>query len=214
MHLKAWWSMSFPEGSFHAWHIYHRVRDTRTLLGWHILAVLEELFLEDLASVEMTTLALPSITLVLICGGKFLVVCSLWWFWLTVTSNFGIIMAMMLFFLGTYLFGSEMIAAARSKGEVLVFRKTYLKHRRQPSSDKETANTPRIVVAENTTTGSEKLPAIHKQTDIFQWKDVCYEIQIKNETRRILDQVDGWVKPGTLTALMVSLSLYFSDNKI
>lgn len=111
-------------------------------------------------------------------------------------------MAMMLFFLGTYLFGSEMIAAARSKGEVLVFRKTYLKHRRQPSTDKEAANTPRIVVAENTNTGSEKSPAIRKQTDIFQWKDVCYDIQIKSETRRILDQVDGWVKPGTLTALM------------
>lgn len=122
-------------------------------------------------------------------------------------------MAMMLFFLGTYLFGSEMIAAARSKGEVLVFRKTYLKHRRQPSTDKEAANTPRVVVAENTTKGSEKSPAIRKQTDIFQWKDVCYDVQIKNETRRILDQVDGWVKPGTLTALMVSLSLHFSDNK-
>jgi ATP-binding cassette subfamily G (WHITE) protein 2 (PDR) len=28
------------------------------------------------------------------------------------------------------------------------------------------------------------------------------KIKIKTETRRILDHVDGWVKPGTLTALM------------
>jgi ABC-type multidrug transport system ATPase subunit len=31
---------------------------------------------------------------------------------------------------------------------------------------------------------------------------VCYDIKIKKKTRRLLDQVDGWVKPGTLTALM------------
>lgn len=122
---------------------------------------------------------------------------------LTAISNLGIIIAMLLFFLTTYLVGSEMIAAARSKGEVLLFRKKYLKNRRQPNTDSEAVNTPRTVVAENTG-GSEKSPAIHQQTDIFQWRDVCYDVQIKKETRRILDQVDGWVKPGTLTALMVS----------
>jgi ABC-type multidrug transport system ATPase subunit len=31
---------------------------------------------------------------------------------------------------------------------------------------------------------------------------VIYDIKIKGETRRLLDHVDGWVKPGTLTALM------------
>ena len=45
---------------------------------------------------------------------------------------------------------------------------------------------------------------LHKQTSIFQWKDICYDIKIKKEERRILNHVDGWVKPGTLTALMVS----------
>lgn len=43
---------------------------------------------------------------------------------------------------------------------------------------------------------------IERQTAIFQWQDVCYDIKIKKEDRRILDHVDGWVKPGTLTALM------------
>lgn len=32
---------------------------------------------------------------------------------------------------------------------------------------------------------------------------MVYDIKIKKEERRILDHVDGWVKPGTLTALMV-----------
>lgn len=55
-------------------------------------------------------------------------------------------------------------------------------------------------------TGADKVDEgiIQKQTAIFTWKDVVYDIKIKKEERRILDHVDGWVKPGTLTALMVS----------
>lgn len=55
-------------------------------------------------------------------------------------------------------------------------------------------------------TGADRANAgiIQKQTAIFSWKDVVYDIKIKKEPRRILDHVDGWVKPGTLTALMVS----------
>jgi hypothetical protein len=45
---------------------------------------------------------------------------------------------------------------------------------------------------------------VQKQDSIFHWEKVNYEIQIKNETLTILDSVDGWIKPGTLTALMVS----------
>ena len=48
----------------------------------------------------------------------------------------------------------------------------------------------------------EMSAVIAKQTAIFSWQDVTYDIKIKSEERRILDHVDGWVKPGTLTALM------------
>ena len=33
-------------------------------------------------------------------------------------------------------------------------------------------------------------------------RDVCYDVKAKNQERRILDHVDGFVQPGTLTALM------------
>ncbi|KAK1634653.1 P-loop containing nucleoside triphosphate hydrolase protein [Colletotrichum phormii] len=49
---------------------------------------------------------------------------------------------------------------------------------------------------------SEGVAGMEKQTSVFHWKDVCYDIKIKGEPRRILDHVDGRVKPGTLTALM------------
>jgi hypothetical protein len=38
---------------------------------------------------------------------------------------------------------------------------------------------------------------------VFHWEDLCYDIQIKGKDRRLLDHVDGWVKPGKSTALMV-----------
>ena len=43
---------------------------------------------------------------------------------------------------------------------------------------------------------------ISESVATFHWRDVCYDINIKGENRRILNNVDGWVKPGTLTALM------------
>ncbi|OBR03062.1 ABC-2 type transporter [Colletotrichum higginsianum IMI 349063] len=44
---------------------------------------------------------------------------------------------------------------------------------------------------------------IDRQTAIFHWSNVCYDVKLKKkETKRILDCVDGWCEPGTLTALM------------
>ncbi|CUS08270.1 unnamed protein product [Tuber aestivum] len=112
--------------------------------------------------------------------------------------NLGIMLAIMLFFLTTYLIATERISSARSKGEVLVFPRKQLK-KAAAHGDSE-AGAIGGVVAESEASGVPA--AIHQQTDIFHWKDVCYDITIKGEGRRILDHVDGWVKPGTLTALM------------
>lgn len=51
-------------------------------------------------------------------------------------------------------------------------------------------------------TSSMEGAQLSKSEAIYHWRDVCYDVQIKKDTRRILDHVDGWVKPGTLTALM------------
>ncbi|KAI1387801.1 ATP-binding cassette transporter [Hypoxylon trugodes] len=36
----------------------------------------------------------------------------------------------------------------------------------------------------------------------FAWKDLCLDIQVKGEHRRLLSNVSGWLVPGTMTALM------------
>lgn len=117
--------------------------------------------------------------------------------------NFGVIIAFTILFMGFHLVATEYIAAARSKGEVLVFtRKAMNKRNGRQSEDIESGKASPAQVAPES--DSDAVAHIEKQTSIFHWKDVCYDIKIKGEDRRILDHVDGWVKPGTLTALMVS----------
>jgi hypothetical protein len=112
----------------------------------------------------------------------------------------------------TYLYSTEKIAAKKSKGEVLLFQRGHLsapKHYDIESSSSSKLSKP---VQEITAELSPKASAaIQRQTAVFQWKNICFDIKIKKETRRILDHVDGWVKPGTLTALMVCHSMMTND---
>ncbi|OCK80389.1 putative multidrug resistance ABC transporter [Lepidopterella palustris CBS 459.81] len=112
--------------------------------------------------------------------------------------NLGIIFTFMIGLMCTYLVATEYITAKKSKGEVLVFRRGH-KLLTKTSDDIEAVPGRTTVAAK---TEEDHTAIIERQTAIFQWKDVCYDIKIKGETRRILDRVDGWVKPGTLTALM------------
>jgi ABC-type multidrug transport system ATPase subunit len=59
-----------------------------------------------------------------------------------------------------------------------------------------------VVANANGYTSSDEKGTFRGSTSVFHWNNVCYDIKIKKETRRLLDHVDGWVKPGTLTALM------------
>lgn len=121
--------------------------------------------------------------------------------------NYGILLAFMFFFLGVYIAATELVTAKRSKGEILIFPRgripTALKSKpNDVESQSEKSTLPHRSSEEDTRKPDEAI--IQKQTAIFSWKDVVYDIKIKKEPRRILDHVDGWVKPGTLTALMVS----------
>lgn len=113
--------------------------------------------------------------------------------------NLGILYVFMVGLMVVYLLAAEFISAKKSKGEVLVFRRGHKALKAKPE-DLESPAGRNVVAAENTR--SDEIAIIERQTAIFQWKDVCYDIKIKGKDRRILDHVDGWVKPGTLTALM------------
>ncbi|KAK8866202.1 hypothetical protein IAR55_001353 [Kwoniella newhampshirensis] len=117
--------------------------------------------------------------------------------------NFGILLAFMFFFFATYIGATEVITEKQSKGEILVYPKGQIPEalRSSKGSDAESEGSDTNSRAKPSD-GTVNTSIIQRQTSIFSWRDVVYDIKIKKETRRILNHVDGWVKPGTLTALM------------
>ncbi|KAL2867828.1 putative ABC multidrug transporter [Aspergillus lucknowensis] len=118
--------------------------------------------------------------------------------------NFGIILAIAIFLAVCHLVTSELVSAQRSKGEVLVFRRGKAQRARakRQQSDEEKTATPTVHSEQVGDGGIIDVSGVEKQSSIFHWEDVTYDIKVKGEPRRILDHVDGWIRPGTLTALM------------
>ncbi|KAH9859495.1 hypothetical protein IAQ61_011276 [Plenodomus lingam] len=117
--------------------------------------------------------------------------------------NYGIMWAFLIIFMAIHLAATEFISAKKSKGEVLLFRRghQFAAAKNSSTDDVESSPAGRSVTVQQD--NSDNIASIiERQTAVFQWRNVCYDIKIKNEDRRILDHVDGWVKPGTLTALM------------
>ncbi|KAM0233020.1 hypothetical protein ACHAPO_007486 [Fusarium lateritium] len=117
--------------------------------------------------------------------------------------NFGIMIALMLFGCAVYLVATEYISAKKSKGEVLIFRRAHMPYL-QSKMDEEAASFGKSTsdILPNDKSALDPPVGLEKQTSVFQWSDVTYDIKLKKETRRLLHEVDGWVQPGTLTALM------------
>lgn len=128
-------------------------------------------------------------------------------------SNYGIILGITVFLFIAHLVMSEIVASERSKGEVLVFRRSKMQSNAKPRASDEETGSESAHQSEKFNDTKVEQHQVQKQVSIFHWEKVNYEIQIKSETRTILNEVDGWIKPGTLTALMVCLHNLFSDNK-
>ncbi|KAL4916188.1 ABC-2 type transporter-domain-containing protein [Aspergillus aurantiobrunneus] len=117
--------------------------------------------------------------------------------------NFGILIAFWIFFTVVYLVATEINSATSSKAEFLVFRRGHVPPQMR-NLDKDQGDAPpeNTALAEKPTDAEPNTSAIPEQHSIFTWRNVCYDIPVKGGQRRLLDNVNGWVKPGTLTALM------------
>ncbi|KAL4971206.1 ABC drug exporter AbcA [Aspergillus desertorum] len=120
--------------------------------------------------------------------------------------NVGIIIAMVIFNHILYFVASEFVTAEKSKGEILIFRRGCVPKlaSKRPQDIEGLPSGPVTALLENPGNGydSSKEGGFQGSTSVFHWSNVCYDINIRGKRRRILDNVDGWVKPGTLTALM------------
>ncbi|GME70203.1 unnamed protein product [Ambrosiozyma monospora] len=130
--------------------------------------------------------------------------------------NWGIVIGFMFFFLFTYVMAVEFNPSARQHGEKIVFLKKHLRELQKQKKLGNKTNDPEsqldsvdqkafsmLTDSEDTENKNEKIN-LDSGDDIFHWKNVTYDVPYKGGTRRLLNGVDGWVKPGTLTALMGS----------
>lgn len=122
-----------------------------------------------------------------------------------VWRNFGILLGFLIALMLLYFITVELNSETTSTAEVLVFRRghvpDYMEGMAKGKANDEEQQAPEKVASQNEE-GAGDVNVIPPQTDIFTWKNVSYDVEIKDETRRLLDDVSGFVKPGTLTALM------------
>ncbi|KAK1966044.1 hypothetical protein LY78DRAFT_579238 [Colletotrichum sublineola] len=121
----------------------------------------------------------------------------------------GILCAYAVFFFITYVITAEFAKPPKSEGEVLVFRRGKLpaKLSGNLSLDEENQSHGVVVTEKVPVSPAEKTTETRPRPSecgkpIFHWEDICYDVKIKGQDRRILDHVDGWVQPGVITALM------------
>ena len=115
--------------------------------------------------------------------------------------NLGILFSIMSFLCGLYLVATDHVSAQRSKGEVLIFRR---REELEPNmlNDEESQSYKYPIEplqADKSTTGLN-IAKVHAAT--FLWDNLCYDIKTKDGSRRLLNNVEGFVQPGSLTALM------------
>lgn len=111
-----------------------------------------------------------------------------------------------------HLLAAEYIPAERSKGDILRFRRT--SHLWRAADDSEAHSRTRFAQDINKQDGSckqektepeQSVTDIQRQSSVFHWRGLSYDIKLgSGGAKRILDNIDGWVKPGTITALMAS----------
>jgi len=120
--------------------------------------------------------------------------------------NLGIIIAFAIGFCATHILATEYITEKKSKGEVLLFPRGAAAARlRIPKATDIESQAEKSPLRQIKDFQNVQQATVSDQAPIFHWENICYDIKIKGEPRRILDHVDGWVKPGTLTALMVTI---------
>lgn len=118
--------------------------------------------------------------------------------------GWGICLAFAIFFLGTYLVLCEYNRGAMQKGEILLFQKKALKKDRL-LLDVESGKLEKVASEFNessSSTAADLDKGLRSSGDTFHWRKLTYAVKIKSEERTILKEIDGWVKPGQVTALM------------
>lgn len=119
--------------------------------------------------------------------------------------NLGILFGFLVFFISLYLSISNRNMYSTPTSDDLIFRRGHVPKSVLGSGKTIDITTSSPSLEERTEQETSSTLLDHKST--LSWNSVSYDISVKSGTRRLLEDVSGWVKPGTLTALMVRVIL-------
>ena len=128
--------------------------------------------------------------------------------WDNTDRNVGIIIAFYVFCILAYMVASEFQSDPSSLGGVMVFKRGKVDNKilKEYADDPEDAiieqEEARRARGEDEKEHEHDTGALEVSDEVFSWRHVCYDVQIKDQTRRLLDDVSGYVAPGKMTALM------------
>ncbi|KAB5583021.1 ABC-2 type transporter-domain-containing protein [Coniochaeta sp. 2T2.1] len=115
--------------------------------------------------------------------------------------NWGIVAALIVFFLVLNVVLGELVRYGMGGNQAHVFQK--------PNAERKLLNEAlmRKREAKNTAHGKEEVAAAESELkitseSILTWEDLVYDVPVPGGTRRLLNNVYGYVRPGQLTALM------------
>ncbi|KAH7318100.1 ABC transporter [Stachybotrys elegans] len=121
--------------------------------------------------------------------------------------NVGILIGFLVILFAGYLAAAEYAMPPKSKQEILVFPSGKVPR----SLSKSGATDIELQLPTEPEKAASDVTKVHEEscssegdsaTAVFHWEDLCYDVNTKGGQRRLLDHVDGWVKPGASTALM------------
>lgn len=114
----------------------------------------------------------------------------------------------MLFACALHLLGATYATVKKSRGEVLLF-----KDRKVASAEGSGPTSACVLVSpEKKTTGKRKSCSNHGKVALC-WNKMTFDVKTGKAYKRLLNEVDGWIEHGTLTALMVCVPLFTSTDR-
>ncbi|KAM0326242.1 hypothetical protein ACHAQA_006839 [Verticillium albo-atrum] len=133
-----------------------------------------------------------------------------------VWRNFGIVWVWWIFFVALTVFATTKWRPSAEAGPSLVIPREHaktsaiLKKDEEAQASEALADTTDVEASPNTAEKTEKTKNnnetsdLIRNTSIFTWKNLTYTVKTPSGDRLLLDNVQGWVKPGMLGALMGS----------
>lgn len=124
--------------------------------------------------------------------------------------NFGILWCFIIGFIVLMAVVTEYKRPMKGGGDALIYKKGAKNFARKVTPDEEIADEMNEPDIESFLNGGKTEPSVDdsdtfedlSSTSMFIWRNVCYTIKYKGGERQLLDNVSGYCKPGTLTALM------------